>query len=169
MYFFFFFFKLSKLLLLKKKKVIKITTLAMSTGSMLAYSKTGNGICYFLEATKKEPYPFKIKIYILKKKKNTDHSLSLLSLSNYWFPSSMASLIQFLLLCCSFIYLLFVPYPHNSSSKISHTKCSNSSPSPKMLQPSNTWPKFIMALHLFYCDSICFSVVFLSYSSQLHK
>ena len=130
---------------------------------MLAYSKTGNGICYFLEAAKKEPYPFKLEWI------RFTLSLSLLSLSNYWFASSMASLIQFLLLCCSFIYLLFVPYPHNSSSKISHTKCSNSSPSPKMLQPSNTWPKFIMALHLFYCDSICFSVVFLSYSSQLHK
>ena len=147
----------------KKKKQLSKLQLSHVHRSMLAYSKTGNGICYFLEAAKKEPYPFKLEWI------RFTLSLSLLSLSNYWFASSMASLIQFLLLCCSFIYLLFVPYPHNSSSKISHTKCSNSSPSPKMLQPSNTWPKFIMALHLFYCDSICFSVVFLSYSSQLHK
>ena len=98
---FIFIFKVIKITSLKKK--YQNYYLAMSTGSILAYSKTGNGICYFLEATKKEPYPFKIKIYILKKKKNTDHSLSLLSHSNYWFPSSMASLIQFLLLCCSLI------------------------------------------------------------------
>ena len=69
MYFLFLFLKLSKLLLKKKKKNYQNYYLAMSTGSILAYSKTGNGICYFLEATKKEPYPFKIKIYILKKKK----------------------------------------------------------------------------------------------------
>ena len=30
---------------------------------MLAYSKTGNGICYFLEAAKKEPY---VGLYLLK-------------------------------------------------------------------------------------------------------
>ena len=130
-------------LIIKKKKQLSKLQLSHVHRSMLAYSKTGNGICYFLEAAKKEPYPFKLEWI------RFTLSLSLLSLSNYWFASSMASLIQFLLLCCSFIYLLFVPYPHNSSSKISHTKCSNSSPSPKMLQPSNTWPKFIMALHLF--------------------
>ena len=132
-----------KLIIKKKKKQLSKLQLSHVHRSMIAYSKTGNGICYFLEAAKKEPYPFKLEWI------RFTLSLSLLSLSNYWFASSMASLIQFLLLCCSFIYLLFVPYPHNSSSKISHTKCSNSSPSPKMLQPSNTWPKFIMALHLF--------------------
>ena len=116
----------------KKKKQLSKLQLSHVHRSMLAYSKTGNGICYFLEAAKKEPYPFKLEWI------RFTLSLSLLSLSNYWFASSMASLIQFLLLCCSFIYLLFVPYPHNSSSKISHTKCSNSSPSAKMLQPSNT-------------------------------
>ena len=148
---FIFIFKVIKITSLKKKKNYQNYYLAMSTGSILAYSKTGNGICYFLEATKKEPYPFKIKIYILKKKKkNTDHSLSLLSHSNYWFPSSMASLIQFLLLCCSLINLFIFTLTHisqaerfqipNALTPHPHQRCYK-------LQPSNTCPKFIMALY----------------------
>ena len=73
---FIFIFKVIKITSLKKKNYQNYY-LAMSTGSILAYSKTGNGICYFLEATKKEPYPFKIKIYILKKKKKTPTTLYL--------------------------------------------------------------------------------------------
>ena len=102
----------------------------MSTVSMLAYSKTGNGICYFLEATKKEPYnPFKIK-----KKKHRPLFLYLSSLSNYWFTSCMASFSFFYFVALLYIYLFIFTLHTYIKLKISHTKCSNSSLSPKMLQ-----------------------------------